>query len=108
MISISERAAERVHSMLQEPEYLQTPVVRVVVESGGCSGLSYRMSFVAAPEPGDEQFSHKGLLLACDKRSFFYLIGTELDYSDGLQGKGFHFHNPNATRTCACGESFSL
>jgi iron-sulfur cluster assembly protein len=108
MISISERAAERVHSMLGEPEYALTPVVRVVVESGGCSGLSYRMSFVAAPELGDEQFCDKGLVLACDKRSFFYLIGTELDFSDGLQGKGFHFHNPNAARTCACGESFSL
>lgn len=108
MITISEKAAERVKSMLQLPENAGKSYIRVSVVSGGCSGLSYKMDFDAESNDSDERFNDKGLTLLCDKKSFFYLIGTELDYSDGLQGKGFHFVNPNASRTCACGESFSL
>lgn len=108
MITISEKAAERVKSMLQLPENAGKSFIRVSVVSGGCSGLSYKMDFDADSHESDERFNDKGLTLLCDKKSFFYLIGTELDYSDGLQGKGFHFVNPNASRTCACGESFSL
>lgn len=108
MITISETAAQKVKQMLQQPEYAEKQVIRVSVVSGGCSGLSYKMDFDQAAAEGDEQMEDKGLRLVCDKKSFFYLIGTELDYSEGLQGKGFHFVNPNASRTCACGESFSL
>jgi iron-sulfur cluster assembly protein len=108
MITISETAAQKVKQMLQQPEYAKKQLIRVSVVSGGCSGLSYKMDFDVAPAEGDEQMEDKGLRLVCDKKSFFYLIGTELDYSEGLQGKGFHFVNPNASRTCACGESFSL
>lgn len=108
MITISENAAQKVKQMLQQPEYAEKQVIRVSVVSGGCSGLSYKMDFDQAAAEGDEQMEDKGLRLVCDKKSFFYLIGTELDYSEGLQGKGFHFVNPNASRTCACGESFSL
>jgi len=108
MISISNKAAEKVKSMLLAPENADKKLIRVSVVSGGCSGLSYKMDLDVAPQPGDEQFSDKDLTLVCDKKSFFYLIGTELDYSDGLNGKGFQFVNPNAARTCACGESFSL
>jgi iron-sulfur cluster assembly protein len=108
MITISENAAHKVKQMLQQPELAEKPLIRVSVVSGGCSGLSYKMDFDAAALETDERFEDKGLTLVCDKKSFFYLIGTELDYSEGLQGKGFHFVNPNASRTCACGESFSL
>jgi iron-sulfur cluster assembly protein len=108
MMTISETAAQKVKQMLQQPEYAEKQLIRVSVVSGGCSGLSYKMDFDVAPAEGDEQMEDKGLRMVCDKKSFFYLIGTELDYSEGLQGKGFHFVNPNASRTCACGESFSL
>ncbi|MFN3528643.1 MAG: HesB/IscA family protein [Bacteroidia bacterium] len=108
MISISEKAAEKVKQMLLEPEQSGKNLIRVSVVSGGCSGLSYKMDFDSQSTETDEKFEDKGLTLICDKKSFFYLIGTELDYSEGLQGKGFHFVNPNASRTCACGESFSL
>ena len=102
MITISEKAANQVKSLQNNK------AVRVSVTSGGCSGLSYQLDFVDAPAPTDEVFQSHNITLCCDKKSFFYLIGTELDFSDGLQGKGFFFNNPNASRTCACGESFSL
>jgi len=102
MITISEKAAQQVKSLQKDK------AVRVSVTSGGCSGLTYQLDFVDAPVPNDEIFHSHQVTLCCDKKSFFYLIGTELDFSDGLQGKGFYFNNPNASRTCACGESFSL
>lgn len=108
MISISNKAAEKVQQLLRSDYAGKEMAVRVAVTSGGCSGLSYQMDFDENIQPTDEVFEDKGLKLVCDKKSFFYLIGTELDYSDGLNGKGFHFVNPNAARTCACGESFSL
>ena len=102
MISISTTAANRVKDLEANK------IVRVSVTSGGCSGLSYQLDFVDAPSTGDEIYESNGVTLCCDKKSFFYLIGTELDFSEGLQGKGFYFNNPNAARTCACGDSFSL
>ncbi len=108
MISISETAAEKVKSLLASDYSGRDMAVRVSVVSGGCSGLSYKMDFDDQISGSDEQFEDKGLKLVCDKKSFFYLIGTELDYTAGLNGKGFHFVNPNASRSCACGESFSL
>ena len=82
--------------------------VRVAVEGGGCSGLSYKLDFDNEMKKGDQEFEDKGLKLVLDMKSFLYLAGTELDFSDGLNGKGFNFNNPNASRTCGCGESFSV
>ena len=82
--------------------------VRVSVTSGGCSGLSYDLKFVASAEEGDELFSESGVSILVEKKSLLYLVGTTLEYSGGLNGKGFVFNNPNASRTCGCGESFSV
>lgn len=82
--------------------------VRVSVTSGGCSGLTYNMNFDNQMKPGDEVFEDKGIKLVVDAKSMLYLLGTTLDFSEGLNGKGFYFNNPNASRTCSCGESFSL
>ena len=85
-----------------------TDFVRVGVKSGGCSGLSYDLKFDKEQQKGDKLFEDKGIRILVDKKSFLYLIGTTLDYSGGLNGTGFVFRNPNANRTCGCGESFSL
>jgi len=82
--------------------------LRVGVEGGGCSGLSYKMDFDTGMKEGDQLFEDKGIRILVDKKSFLYLVGTELDYSGGLNGKGFSFINPNASRTCGCGESFAV
>ena len=82
--------------------------VRVGVKSGGCSGLSYELNFDKNKDDDDKVFEHNGIKIVVDKKSFLYLIGTTLEYSGGLNGKGFVFKNPNAQRTCGCGESFSL
>jgi len=82
--------------------------IRVGVEGGGCSGLSYKLEFDSVLKEGDQVFEDKGIKVVVDKKSFLYLVGTELDYSGGLNGKGFVFINPNASRTCGCGESFSV
>lgn len=82
--------------------------VRVGVRSGGCSGLSYELKFDAALNEEDKMFEDNAVKIVVDKKSFLYLVGTTLEYSGGLNGKGFVFNNPNANRTCGCGESFSL
>ena len=82
--------------------------IRVGVKGGGCSGLSYDLSFDTNMKDDDKEFEDNGMKIVVDKKSFLYLIGTELDYSGGLNGKGFVFHNPNANRTCGCGESFAV
>lgn len=82
--------------------------VRVGVKSGGCSGLSYQLDFDKAQKEEDKLFEDNQIKILVDKKSFLYLIGTTLEYSGGLNGKGFVFNNPNANRTCGCGESFSL
>ena len=82
--------------------------VRVGVKSGGCSGLSYDLTFDNKKEENDKVFEENGIKIIVDKKSFLYLVGTVLEYSGGLNGKGFVFNNPNANRTCGCGESFSL
>ena len=85
-----------------------TSYIRVGVKSGGCSGLSYDMDFVEKAEDGDQLFQENGIKILVEKKSLLYLIGTTLEYSGGLNGKGFSFNNPNASKTCGCGESFSL
>ena len=82
--------------------------IRVGVKSGGCSGLSYDLSFDNEEKENDKVFENNNIKIIVDKKSFLYLVGTELDYSGGLNGAGFIFKNPNANRTCGCGESFSL
>ncbi|WP_374163493.1 HesB/IscA family protein [Arcticibacter sp. MXS-1] len=108
MITITERAEKQINTIIKEEGYDQSHFLRVSVESGGCSGLSYKLDFDNQEKPGDQFFEDKGIRIALDIKSFLYLAGTELDYTDGLNGKGFNFHNPNASRTCACGESFSV
>ena len=106
IISLSDRAAERIKEIMSKDQ--KSLGVRVGVKSGGCSGLSYELNFDKNKEDNDKVFEHNGIKIVVDKKSFLYLIGTTLEYSGGLNGKGFVFKNPNASRTCGCGESFSL
>lgn len=109
MIQVSDSAKAKVISLMGEDGTgLQESFVRVGVESGGCSGLSYKLSFDKEQKEGDKLFEDKGVRILVDKKSFLYLIGTTLEYSGGLNGKGFVFNNPNAQRTCGCGESFAV
>jgi iron-sulfur cluster assembly protein len=108
MITVSQNAKERAISLIQEENRPADSFIRVGVESGGCSGLSYKLEFDNTLLPTDQIFEDKGIKIVVDKKSFLYLVGTELDYSTGLNGKGFVFINPNASRTCGCGESFSV
>ena len=109
-IFISEKAAAKVRELLQEAGVADDPsyFLRVGVVGGGCSGLSYKMDFDNEIGPTDQQFEDQGLKIVTDLKSFLYLVNTTLEFSDGLNGKGFHFANPNASRTCGCGESFSV
>jgi iron-sulfur cluster assembly protein len=107
-IYISEKAKARVESLLAEEGKGDDYFVRVSVVSGGCSGLTYKMDFDNEIKAGDQVFEDKGMKLVTDRKSILYLFNTTLEFSDGLDGKGFHFMNPNASRTCACGESFSV
>ncbi|PWG79344.1 HesB/IscA family protein [Pararcticibacter amylolyticus] len=108
MITITDRAQNKINTLISENSYDNSYFLRVSVESGGCSGLSYKLDFDNQEKPGDQFFEDKGIRIALDIKSFLYLAGTELDFTDGINGKGFNFNNPNASRTCACGESFSV
>ena len=109
MIKVSEDAKKRIANLMSEDGYDATvDYVRVGVKSGGCSGLSYELKFDKKVSEEDKLFEDNDIKLIVDKRSFLYLIGTTLEFNGGLNGKGFVFNNPNAQRTCGCGESFSL
>ena len=109
MIKVSDTAKKKVVELMTDDGFdATTDFVRVGVKSGGCSGLSYDLSFDKATQESDKIFEENGVKLVVDKKSFLYLVGTTLEYSGGLNGKGFVFNNPNANRTCGCGESFSL
>ena len=108
MIFISDKAKERVLKIWQDDQLTPDYFVRVSVTSGGCSGLTYNMKLDNQSLPMDEVFEDKGIKIIVDPKSILYLLGTELDFSEGLSGKGFYFNNPNASRTCSCGEGFSL
>ncbi|MCX6274073.1 MAG: iron-sulfur cluster assembly accessory protein [Bacteroidetes bacterium] len=108
MITVTERAKYKALNLMQEEHKPADAFIRVGVEGGGCSGLTYKLEFDNQMKPDDKIFEDKGMKIVCDKKSFLYLIGTELDFTDGLNGKGFQFNNPNASRTCGCGESFSV
>ena len=109
MIKVSETARQKVIQLMTEDGYdASTDYIRVGVKSGGCSGLSYDLDFDKEKKEEDKVFEDNGVKILVDKKSFLYLIGTTLEYSGGLNGTGFVFNNPNANRTCGCGESFSL
>jgi len=108
MITVSENAKQKALQLMKEENKPQESFIRVGVEGGGCSGLSYKLEFDNQIKEGDQIFEDKGMKIVVDKKSFLYLVGTELDYSGGLNGKGFVFINPNAARTCGCGESFAV
>jgi iron-sulfur cluster assembly protein len=109
MITISDKAKQRAIELITESGFTtETHFIRVGVKGGGCSGLSYDLDFDDTIKEGDQIFGDEIVRIICDKKSLLYLIGTELDYSDGLKGKGFEFNNPNAQRVCSCGESFAI
>ena len=109
MIKVSETAKNKVIQLMTEDGFdASTDYIRVGVKSGGCSGLSYDLKFDKEQKDEDKVFEDNGVKIIVDKKSFLYLIGTTLEYSGGLNGSGFVFNNPNANRTCGCGESFSL
>ncbi len=108
-LHITAAAARRLHEVAAgEGVDLDKSYLRVAVVEGGCSGLTYDLGWDPVLREADRLVEENGLQVALDRRSYLYLEGTTLDFSDGLEGKGFHFHNPQASRTCACGESFSL
>ncbi len=108
MISISDKAKVELKNLRAKEGHPDNYNLRVSVKGGGCSGLMYDLGFDAELGERDEVYEDNGLKIIVDKKSLLYLIGTTLDFSDGLNGKGFQFVNPNATRTCGCGESFSV
>jgi iron-sulfur cluster assembly protein len=109
MIKVSDTASKKIVSMMQEDGFDPTKdFVRVGVKSGGCSGLSYELKFDKESNENDKIFEDNQVKIVVEKKSFLYLAGTILEFSGGLNGKGFVFNNPNASRTCGCGESFSL
>lgn len=107
MITVTDSAREQAIHLMKE-DGKPNLFIRVGVEGGGCSGLTYQLSFDNEEKDGDKSFEDNGVKIVVDKKSYLYLIGTSLDYSGGLNGKGFVFNNPNAERTCGCGESFSI
>ena len=108
MITVTDKAKSKVEELIRSSNLNESYFLRVSVAGGGCSGLSYKLDFDNEIKPGDQFFEDKGIRISLDMKSFLYLAGTELDFSDGLNGKGFNFQNPNASRTCGCGESFSV
>jgi iron-sulfur cluster assembly protein len=109
MIKVSNDASKKIVAMMNEDGFnAASDYVRVGVKSGGCSGLSYELKFDKSLGENDKVFEDNNVKIAVEKKSFLYLAGTILEFSGGLNGKGFVFNNPNASRTCGCGESFSL
>ncbi|WP_209330458.1 HesB/IscA family protein [Lunatimonas salinarum] len=108
MITVSEKAKERILELKQIENRADQDNIRVSVKGGGCSGLMYDLGFDSQLTDTDQVFEDKGVKIIVDRKSLLYLAGTTLEFSDGLNGKGFQFVNPNASRTCGCGESFSV
>jgi iron-sulfur cluster assembly protein len=108
MIIVRDNAKAQVENLIEKEGHPEGSFVRVGVNGGGCSGLMYNLEFDNVITDDDQVFEDNGVKVVVDKKSFLYLVGTELDYTEGLNGKGFVFVNPNANRTCGCGESFSI
>lgn len=107
-IDITEKALKQILRIKEENNIPENHGLRVGVKGGGCSGLTYQMGFDGEIKDGDTVIEKDGLKLIVDGKSLFYLLGTVLDFSDGLNGRGFVFNNPNAVKTCGCGESFGV
>ena len=108
MLFVADTAKNKIESLRSKAKITDEHFIRVSVTSGGCSGLTYNMDFDTEMKPDDQVFEDKGIKVVTDLRSFLYLCNTTLKFSGGLNGKGFYFENPNATRTCSCGESFAV
>ena len=108
MLYVAESAKEKIAELKGKETLTEDYFVRVSVTSGGCSGLTYNMDFDNESKEGDQVFEDNGVKVVTDLRSFLYLCNTTLEFSGGLNGKGFYFNNPNAARTCGCGESFAV
>ena len=108
MITVSPKAKDYISQIMADQKAMPGTFLRVGVKSGGCSGLEYHMQLDTAQKDGDQLFEDNGVKVVVDMKSLLYLYGTELDYSGGLNGKGLVFNNPNASRTCSCGESFAV
>jgi iron-sulfur cluster assembly protein len=108
MLYVADSAKEKIGEIKERDKLSEEHFVRVSVTSGGCSGLTYKMDFDNQHKPDDQIFEDNGVKIVTDLRSFLYLCNTILEFSGGLEGKGFYFNNPNATRTCGCGESFAV
>jgi iron-sulfur cluster assembly protein len=108
MLFVSENAKAKIDELRNQGNIESDSFIRVSVTSGGCSGLSYQMDFDRENRADDQVFEDKGIKIVTDLKSFLYLFNTTLEFSSGLEGKGFYFNNPNATRTCGCGESFAV
>ncbi len=108
MLYVADSAKEKITEIVAAENLSSTHFIRVSVTSGGCSGLSYQMDFDDELQEKDQVFKDNGVKVVCDLRSFLYLCNTTLEFSGGLNGKGFYFNNPNAARTCGCGESFAV
>ena len=108
MITLSERAIQEVRRILSEQSLPEQTALRVGVKGGGCSGFSYTLGFDDQRSPTDQEVEYEGVKVVCDPKSFLYLNGTQIDFEDNLMGRGFKFGNPNASKTCGCGESFTV
>src|SRR6218665_2171120 len=108
MLFVSDQAKTQIDKIKSSQSMTNDYFIRVTVISGGCSGLSYKMDFDNTDQPQDQVFEDNGVKIVTDLKSFLYLFNTTLEFSGGLEGKGFFFQNPNATRECACGESFAV
>lgn len=108
MLFVANTAKERIQMLMNGEGLGEEYFVRVSVTSGGCSGLSYKMDFDNESQPNDQVFEDNGMKVVTDLKSFLYLCNTTLEFSGGLNGKGFYFNNPNAARECGCGESFAV
>jgi iron-sulfur cluster assembly protein len=106
-IRLTEKAAAEVRRIRAQNNIPEEHALRLGVKGGGCSGFSYVLGFDSESKPGDQTFELHGIRVVVDQKSLFYISGTELDFSDGLNGRGFVFNNPKATKTCGCGSSFS-
>lgn len=108
MLFVADSAKEKIRALCNAEGLGNDYFIRVSVTSGGCSGLTYKMDFDNESQPNDQIFEDNGVKVVTDLRSFLYLCNTTLEFSAGLDGKGFYFNNPNAARTCGCGESFAV
>ncbi len=109
MITVTEKAAKEIRRLQESDPASKDGYLRVMVVGGGCSGMSYKLGFESkTPEASDKMIDNEGVKIVIDQKSLLYLSGTELDFSDGLNGTGFTFQNPNAKRTCGCGTSFAV